>query len=188
MSKRALQREDRALDDAALDAATAHYASAREVDQTQQLSTLVFRLGGEWLGIPTSLLERIADPTIVHSLPHRRAGTTAGLVNVGGNLIVHVSLAGLLDAAAGTPAGHRAATHHRAVERLVVLADARGRLAITVDEVWGVVHHEAAQLKPVPPTLRTASAFTSAILGVDGHTVGYLDAARLMDALSSAIA
>lgn len=183
MSERAMR--ERPLDDAAIDAATEHYARAREREDERLSSAFVFRIGTEWLAFPTSVLDRVADPPTVHSLPHRRGGTTAGLVNVGGDLVVHVSLSGLL----GISGEHSAAPGHRAVPRLVVLADARGRLAMTVDDVWGIHHYSAAQVRAVPPTLaKDPSAFTTAMLEVDGRPVGLLSGARVIDALSTAIA
>ena len=179
---------DRPLDDATIDASTTHYAEARLADDVALASVFVFRLGSEWFGLPTSLLVRVAVPPTVHSLPHRRGSALAGLVNVGGDLVVHVSLSGLL----GIPAGATAlgATGARqSVPRLVVLGDARGRLATTVDEVWGVHHHDPARLRAAPPTLtRAPTSFTTAMLELDGHMVACLDAARVMDALSSALA
>lgn len=179
---------DRPLDDASIESATAHYALPREADQTYLSSALIFRLGSEWLALSTALLDRVADLPLVHSLPHRRGGATAGLVNVGGDLVVHVSLAGLLGVESGHASLREEHGTRRSVSRLVVLADARGRLAITVDEVWGVHHYGPADLRPVPPTLaRAPSSFTTAMLHVDGHLAGCLDGGRVLDALSMAI-
>ena len=179
---------DRPLDDATIDAFTRHYSEARLTDDVALASAFVFRLGSEWFALATSLLVSVAVPSVVHSLPHRRGSAVAGLVNVGGDLVVHVSLAGLLGISAGASSSG-APGAGRSVPRLVVLGDARGRLAITVDDVWGVHHHDPALLRVPPPTLtRAPSSFTTAILEVDGHVVACLDAARVMDALSSALA
>ena len=180
---------DRPLDDAAIDASTRHYSEARLTDDVALASVFVFRMGSEWLALPTSLLVRVAVPPAVHSLPHRRGSAVAGLVNVDGDLVVHVSLAGLLGIPAGASSSAGAKGGRPSVPRLVVLGDARGRLAITVDDVWGVHHHDPALLRVPPPTLtRSPSSFTTAILEVDGHVVACLDAGRVMDALSGALA
>ncbi|MEP6991768.1 MAG: chemotaxis protein CheW [bacterium] len=179
---------DTPLDDAAIDASTRHYSEARLTDDVALASAFVFRLGSEWFALATSLLVSVAAPPVVHSLPHRRGSAVAGLVNVGGDLVVHVSLAGLLGVPAGVTSSAGATGVRRSVARLVVLGDARGRLAITVDDVWGVHHHDPALLRVPPPTLtRSPSSFTTAILEVDGLVVACLDAARVMDALSSAL-
>lgn len=189
MTDTAAYPAERPLDDATLDEWTAHYARPRLTEEVTFASLFVFRLGAEWLGLRTSFLVSVASLPPVHSLPHRRGSAVAGLVNVGGDLVVHASLAGLLGIAAGdaTPAREIGAT--RATPRLVVLGDDRGRLAVTVDEVWGIHHHDPAQLRPAPPTLtRAPASFTFAMLDVDGRIVACLDPVRVMDALSVAIA
>lgn len=172
---------DRPLDAAAIAEATTHYAEPRAIEEVLDESAVVFRLGREWLALPTAALDRVADPQPVHSLPHRRSGAPAGLVNVGGDLVVHVSLGTLLN----VQPGEGQAT--RSVARLLVLTDHRGRLAITVDEIWGVFRYEASARKAAPASVGGSSTYTSAILDVEGRTVGYLDVARVMSALSAAI-
>ena len=180
---------ERPLDDATIDASTRHYAEARLTDDVALASVFVFRLGSEWFALPTALLVRVAVPPVVHSLPHRRGSAIAGLVNVDGDLVVHVSLAGLLGIPAGASSSAGVPSARPSVARLVVLGDARGRLAITADDVWGVLHHNPALLRVAPPTLtRSPSSFTTAILEVDAHMVACLDAGRVMDALSGALA
>lgn len=180
---------ERPLDDATLDASTTHYAQERLADEVAFASVFIFRLEAEWLGLPMSVLVRVAAPGAVHSLPHRRGAALAGLVNVGGDLVVHVSLSGLLGISAGSASSGEGATGRRIVPRLVVLGDARGRLAITVDEVWGVHHYDPTLLRAAPATLtRAPTSFTTAMLEVDGRIIACLDAARVMDALSTAIA
>jgi chemotaxis-related protein WspD len=188
MSETPVRSVNRPLDDSALDAATAHYARPREAEDVRVDSVLVFRLGTEWLALPTPLLDRVAAVSPVHALPHRRSGAPAGLVNVGGDLVVHVSLAGLLGVSAERASSGHDDARRRIVRRLVVLVDARGRLAMTVDEVWGIHHHDQGRFRPVPPTLARAElSFTNAMIDVEGRTVGCLDAPRVMDALSVAL-
>ncbi|MEO8337034.1 MAG: chemotaxis protein CheW [bacterium] len=188
MSGVAALPRDRPLDDDSIAAATAHYASPLERPRTDFSSALVFRLGSEWLAFPTAQLDRVADAAVVHSLPHRRRAATAGLVNVGGDLVVHVSLSGLLGVDMSSPAADTTGEQRRVVRRMVVLADARGRLAITVDEVWGVHHYTREDLRAIPPTLAHAeTSYTTSMLQVDGRAVGLLDAPRVLDALSVAI-
>lgn len=185
MSAGQVSAADLPLDAAAIAEATAHYAAPRAIEGVLGESAVVFRIGGEWLALPTATLDRIADPQPVHSLPHRRSGAPAGLVNVGGDLVVHVSLGNLLNVQAGARSDAGEST--RSVARLLVLTDQRGRLAITVDEVWGVYRYDASARKAMPASAGGLSTYTSAILDVDGRTVGYLDVNRVMSALSTAI-
>ena len=180
----------RPIDDATLDLVTAHYARPREDEEKFAGSVLVFRIGSEWLALPTVLFDRVTGAQTAHALPHRRSGMLAGLVTVGGDLVVHLSLAALLGIDADGVAPAAASTQQRApVRRLIVLANQRGRLAATVDDVWGVYHYRDAQQRPVPSTLaRALVSYTTSILDVEGRAVGCLDGARVMDALSGALA
>jgi chemotaxis-related protein WspD len=179
----------RPLDDETLDLATEHYARPREDEEKFTGSVLVFRVGSEWLALPTALFDRVTHLQAVHALPHRRAGMSAGLVTVGGDLVVHLSLAALLgidaEGVVPTVAGVR---QREVVGRLIVLANERGRLATTVDDVWGVYHYRETQLRPVPSTLaRALVSYTTSMLDVEGRAVGCLDGARVMAALSGAL-
>jgi chemotaxis-related protein WspD len=182
----------RLLDAASLDMATAHYARPREDEHTATASVLVFRVGAEWLALPSTFCDRVTGVQAVHSLPHRRAGRTAGLVPIDGDLVVHLSLADLLGIdATHAPASRKDAEGpaRPAVPRLVVLTDARGRVALTVNEVWGVYEHDGMQLRPVPSTLsRALVSYTTAMIDVGGRQVGCLDGPRVMSALSLALA
>ncbi|CAN5367377.1 hypothetical protein BH09GEM1_BH09GEM1_26650 [soil metagenome] len=169
------------IEDAALDEATAYYARPRESKAERVVSMIVFRLGAEWFALSTRVLDRVAAVQRVHSLPHRRGGAALGLVNVGGDIIVHVSLAGLLRISSS----ESSLAAIKTLSRLVVLSDARGRFAATVDEVWGTRHFDAVQLRPVPHGVaRTESSFTTAILQVDEHSAGCLDETRVMQMLA----
>jgi chemotaxis-related protein WspD len=167
---------------------TAHYAAPRAEERKATGSALVFRIGAEWLALPTVLFDRVADVSPVHTVPHRRKGVPIGLVTVGGDLVVHLSLgemlsvSGAIDASAAEPVANGR-------RRLIVLTDARGRLATTADEVWGVYHYHHEQLRSAPSTLtRALVSFTTAMLDVDGRMAGLLDGPRLMDALSAGLA
>ena len=37
-------------------------------------SAIIFRISGEWLGMPTQAFREIAERRAMHSLPHRRRG------------------------------------------------------------------------------------------------------------------
>jgi hypothetical protein len=58
---------------------------------------MIFRLGTEWLALPASVFQEVAELGAIHSLPHRRSGLVVGLTNVrGGELLICFSLTKLL--------------------------------------------------------------------------------------------
>ncbi len=184
----AATRLDRPIADAAIDLATEYYAAPREAEDAATASCFVFRLGAEWLAVPMALLDEVVTTRPTHSLPHRRGPVRIGVISVRGDIIVHVSLAGLLgipDDAASPPAAH---THRQSAPRVVVLADDRGRLAISVDEVMGIHRYDPVVLRPVPATLGQALvSYASSLLAVGDRIVGVLDGTRVLASLSHAL-
>ena len=152
-------------------------------------SVLVFRLGDEWLALPTSVLVEVTAIRPVHRLPHRSGTVLAGVTNVRGQLQLCVRLGGLLglsEAVAERSAGEPTA-------RLLVIerTAARGpeRWACAVDEVAGIQLIPKAALRHAPATVRgTVMRATTALFSWEGRTVGLLDEGRLLDGLSGMIA
>ncbi|WP_064749842.1 chemotaxis protein CheW [Lysobacter firmicutimachus] len=154
-------------------------------------SAFLFRLGGEWLGLDSAVVDEVIEPRVVHSLPHRRDGLVRGLVNVRGRLTVCVALESLfqLDAA------H---TDARARRRLVVLALHDQRLAFEADEVHGSHRYDPAERLPVPSTVaHSTSRFSTGVLNWQGgahaaanaggparHSVGLLDAELILSTIN----
>ncbi len=155
---------------------------------TDSKSLLVFRLGDEWLAIPTPVLVEVTPLRHVHRLPHRSGNVLAGITNIRGQLQLCVRLGGLLDlaeAAAETP-GSAPTARMLVVERKTT----RGpeRWAFGVDEVAGIHLVPGASLRSAPATIRgTAMRATVALFSWRDRTVGLLDEARLLDGLSSMI-
>jgi chemotaxis-related protein WspD len=184
----AATRLDRPIADAAIDIATAYYAAPREVEDAASASCFVFRLGAEWLAIPMALLDEVVAARPTHSLPHRRGNVKIGVLSVRGDILVHVSLAGLLGIADDESAPASESAHRRSAPRVVVLADGRGRLATSVDEIMGIHRYDPAMLRPVPATLGQAMvSYASALLAVGDRIVGVLDGARVLTSLSHAL-
>ena len=179
---------DRPLTAHEIDDATTHYAQPLQREERVLATAMVFRVGAEWLALPTSFVAEVTDARRVHSLPNRRDGVQAGLVNVRGDVVVHLSLAGVLGIVERQTQAD-VDRRRRVAPRMLVLKDARGPIAITADDVFGVHHYDPALLRSVPSTLARATiAFSSAMLDVGGLVVGCLDGLRVMDALSAALA
>lgn len=157
-----------------LHAWTERIASENVVTEAGTNSVLVFRVGPEWLGLPVQIFEEVAEHCVLHTVPHRRGGTLAGLVNVRGELLLCASLGALLGVESG---GARIRDDGRIVcDRLLVARRDASRLAFPVDEVQGVVRYHPRELKPVPATLANASAtFTIGLLPWSDRTIGCLD-------------
>lgn len=156
------------------------YAAPIEKKHAADRSALAFRIGAEWLALPTSRVDEVVEPRAHHSLPQRRSGALLGVVNVRGELLACVSLAVLLDIAAGAPAARGA--------RLLVLRQGRRRLACPVDEVDRIVRYGTQDLGLVPATLGASGSFTRALLQQPERTVGLLDDESLLRAVERSLA
>jgi len=187
-SAAAIQVLDRERPQEGLEALTRLFAAPGPGEQRASRSCFVFRLGGEWLALPTVALDEVADLRAIHSLPHRRSGVVLGLANVRGELLVCVSLGQLLgiDALAGAQtARHPRATHRR----LLVVRHQGSRLAFPVDEVHGTLRFLEDELRPVPTTVaRAAASYSKAMLAWREHAVGLLDDELLFHSLNRSLA
>jgi len=151
-------------------------------------SVLIFRLGDEWLALPTAVLVEVTPLRRVHRLPHRSAAVLAGITNVRGQLQLCVRLGGIL----GLAASAADPSQPPPTSRLVVVerSDVRGveRWAFGVDEVAGVHQIPGASLRNAPATVRgTAVRATTALFEWQDRMVGMLDESRLLDGLTGLI-
>ena len=154
--------------------------AAGGVDRSAGQSLLIFRVGDEWLALPTAALGEVTAPARVHSLPHRRHAALIGVAAVRGVLLSCVSLALLF--------GSTAAGDGQQAARFLILGQGRNAIALPVAEVAGVEHIAQQTLLPLPATLtRASSRYTQALFEHGGHSVGLLDADLLRQALSRSL-
>jgi chemotaxis signal transduction protein len=150
-----------------------------------RFNVLSFRLQGEWLAMPTRVLDEVAELRPVRAVPHRRRGALLGLVNVRGVLTPCVSLARVLSLpAAGsfaTEPGHRG--------RLLIVKDGARQIALPVDAVDGIHPVPDDGVRPPPATLSAASqGLSMGVIDIGDHRMGLLDPVRLLAALAGGIA
>ncbi len=164
---------------------TEHFALEKRAAAVGKQSVVLFRIGTEWLALPTRVFLEIAEQRMVHSLPHRRDNVVLGVVNIRGALLVCVSVGQLL----GLEREHRRQGNRTIYERLVV-AEWQGRpLVFPVDEVYGIHRHHAEELKELPSTVAHAgSQFSRGLLSWEGRLVGCLDEDLLFSTLNRSLA
>lgn len=160
-------------------------------------SCLVFRVGDEWLALPTAELGEVTAPCAVHSLPHRRHAAMLGVASVRGSLLACVSLALLFGGEEPVvPGERRVAQGAQGAQgadgvqrgRFLILGQGRTALALPVAEVSGVRRVGPDALLPLPATLsRASSRYTTALFAHEGRSVGLLDATLLRQVLSRSL-
>jgi chemotaxis-related protein WspD len=130
-------------------------------------SWMVFRLGEEWLALPTRCFEEVIANRPIHSIPHRSGGVVLGLANYRGRLELCCSLQRLLGVAADQDDGC-----------IVVLTTPSGRLVLApVAKVLGMRRY------PQDVISHKALAYLSGIVDLDGRRVGLIDPTLLFEAL-----
>lgn len=160
-------------------------AAVKETEDGGHESVLVFRLGGEWLALPTAHLQEAAEIRPVHFVPFRSNPCFAGIVNISGELLPCVRLAELLGITGPTPAS---ASDRPAHARMVVTGQGTDRFVFPVDEIFGILHLAPRDLQPAPATLlRTPQAIATGIFNLEGKAVGLLDGVKLIAAIGQAV-
>jgi chemotaxis-related protein WspD len=165
---------------------THQIAQNSELAEADAHSHLIFRVGAEWLALPTAVLNEVASLRPIHPLPHRRHGVVLGLANIRGELLVCFSLSKVLNIRTASGGGEGPGRAH---PRLLVLAHEGHRAVCPVDEVSGTRNFSLRERGPVPSTVAQAAAtYTQAVLSLPDKTVGLLDDALLFHTFQRSLA
>jgi chemotaxis-related protein WspD len=151
----------------------AHFRQAASDEQQQDSSCLVFRIGREWLSLPTRIFVSVAPIASPHRLPHRSALGLSGIVNVGGTLYPCMSLADLLgiDASEGEAAAHR-----HTFARLLLMQWEAQAYALPVADLHGILRYASGAVQAPAATINKGlSRFLSGVITHQDMRIGVLD-------------
>lgn len=137
------------------------------------ISATIFRLGQEWLALPTFLFAEVTDPSPIHTIPHRSNAILLGLVSIRGEILLCISLSQLL----GLEAIPFHQTDSPIVYRRMVIVEKEGnRWVFFVDEIGSVCRMHSDELQNVPATVTKATGtYTKAMFNWQDKSVSYLD-------------
>ncbi|MEO7578420.1 MAG: chemotaxis protein CheW [Massilia sp.] len=145
-------------------------------------SALVFRIGAEWLALPTAMVVQVAPVVPAHRLPHRGGGALLGVVNIAGKLTPSVSLAALLgidERAAVAPRGRQT------FARLLMVESGGRQFALPVAELHDIVRYQRAALDTPAATINQAlHRYLGGVLAHGRLRIGVLDPALLGEQLA----
>jgi chemotaxis-related protein WspD len=142
---------------------TAVLSRGKQLDASETVSLLIFRLSSEWLALPTAVFREVTEIRSIHSLPHNVDPTVRGLVNIRGQLQICVSLSNLL----GIPAtdADDQALGHIIYKRMIVIGSDSVRFVFAVDEIWGIHAVGRQDINEVPVTIANSkAAFSRGVL------------------------
>ncbi|MRV72460.1 chemotaxis protein CheW [Duganella sp. FT92W] len=154
-----------------------HFSQPAGGDVLHDSSGMVFRIGDEWLALPTSMFVLVAPQALPHRLPHRNARGLAGVVNVGGKLYPCIALADLLGIAAvqTTPR-----TGRHTFARLLLVQWEQQSYALPVSDLHGIVRYASATVQAPAATINKGlQRFLTGVISHDGMMIGCLDAGLL---------
>jgi len=156
-------------------------------DHEQKVATrslVVFRLGGEWLGLNTICLDEVASMQAIHSLPHQRSRALQGVVNVRGALVPCLSLVDLL----GLDPTVSVSPSQRVMPRMLIVAAHGGPVVLPVDDVDGVHNIEVRALDAASLSGEHASAkYTRGVLAWKNRSLRWLDEEQLLSAITRSL-
>ena len=167
------------------------------------ISVLIFRLGREWMALPTQTIAEVTLPRPVHRIPHRSNAILIGLVNLRGQLQLCISLHGLLGLESPQAASGQYLTHASNPEaektaptelntssgsRLIVVRNRElsESWIFAAEEVLGVHRLPRSQMRNVSSALANPEvSFSQATIAWEERTVSFLDEQRVFAALRS---
>lgn len=121
-------------------------------------SVVIFRIGGDWLALPTQVFLEVTEERVIRSLPHSRNDFLLGLVNVRGELLLCFSLPRLL----GFNVSASLKDRRQTAGRLLVVGRAGQRQTFPVDEVIGIHRYQ-------PQEIKATSAFVPGVTFLSGQ-------------------
>jgi chemotaxis-related protein WspD len=183
---------------------TEHVSRPAQQADRDTASAVIFRIGAEWLALPSAAIQEISNLKPIHRVPHRTSGVVLGVVNVRGELLTCVSLQRVFGlegetvpppsppsapSASSASSGGPVTSSLLPRKRLLVIRRKELRAACPVDYVDGVHRYAKAALSPVPATVAKAGTrYSHALLAWREQTVGILDEELLFSALKRGMA
>lgn len=159
---------------------TEHHAAESRPRRLAASSAVPFRIGSEWLALPTKCFQEITERRPIHSIPRARP-MVLGLANIRGELLICVSLGHLLGLPDVPPRNFFRANY----ERLLVLSWLGRRIGFPVNELKGPYRFCLEDVKPPPAALAKANAaYAESVLQWRETTLVLLDPDLLFSALN----
>lgn len=121
-------------------------AAQEEGSKSALPGVMIFRLGDEWFAVSAQSLQEIADKRVIRRVPHNENPHIAGVVNIGGEIVVCYSMAELLGV-------DRREDAQNSYTRLMVVACFDEKYIFPVNEVMGMTRFLEEDVLPIPATL-----------------------------------
>ncbi len=162
---------------------TSRLLSSKKTRESMPCSAFVFRVGREWLALPTSVIREVAPMRSIHSIPHREVNFLRGLVNIRGKLEICISIGEILGV---NPAAEKCSDDHDVCgERLVVAQKNKYCMVFPVSEIMGIRHYRPEDLKDPPANISASKqAYTKGVLQIKDRDIALIEDELLFKTVS----
>jgi chemotaxis-related protein WspD len=156
-----------------------------EFNPRAMTSVLVFRLGEQWLALPTGLIQSLSRTLPVRRLPHRSNRVLRGLVNIQGIIRLCASIHEFFDAVEDGTSDEIGAADK---SRLVMVEKEGENWVFLVDEVHGLHRYQTDEMQNSPVSAaRTAEPLTIGAVAWRNGQLGLIDPDELIVALKRSL-
>jgi chemotaxis-related protein WspD len=154
-----------------------HFSEKADQRAALDQSALVFRIGREWLALPTRAVDSVAPLATGHRLPHRSAPGLLGVVSVGGKLTPLMSLGAML----GIDEHDTPRTSGRHVFARLLVMQWEGRsFALPVADLHGIERYaQDALAAPAATINKGLDRFLTGVMAKGEMRIGVLDEALI---------
>ena len=150
------------------------------------LSVMVFRLGHEWLALPTEFFKEATHRRQVHHIPHRSGSLLHGIINLNGELRLCVDLNQLLGIEPVSSLLSESLSYR--LNRLMTIKKNGDFWAFPVDEIDGIHVWKHTEIENVPVNITKSTAnYLKGIMRIGDKHMGLLDGELLFYSLKRRI-
>lgn len=150
------------------------------------ISVMVFRLGKEWLALPTIFFKEIKRPKPVHAIPHKSGKILKGIVNINGELKLYISLHEMLQIEPDLSPPQDKEPFHQ--DRMIVIIREADVWVLTADEIEGIFNWDLSGLENVPVNAaKSRINYIKGIMKMGTRGIGLLDEELLFASLKRSI-
>ncbi|NLO20349.1 MAG: hypothetical protein GX121_10845 [Ignavibacteria bacterium] len=121
---------------------TSQFSEEKEKTEDDSLGVLIFRVENKWLAIKADAFQEILDWKKTHSVPFRTNEVFKGIVNVNGELLLSISITGLLSIEK-----YKDSDIDLAKWKIIVIKKDQQRYAFEANEFIGVVKVPQSQIQ-----------------------------------------
>jgi chemotaxis-related protein WspD len=146
---------------------TKYFNQARHKDVEEKLSLVVFKVGNEWFALKTDFFKEAVEYKVIHRIPSRTNKYFLGIANIHGELVMCVSLAGLLEFDTA---------EEKKFKSIIVMNFNNTSLALPVSDYLGVVNISVSEFENAPINIKKMNAsLTGKVFKINEKQIGIIE-------------